>query len=220
VAVLWRARWSEELASETAEFFDRWAREGLDYVWSSQDYDADAARWYRAPGIMAERLQPWLPAGARILDVGCGTGLSGEKLVEAGFRVSGIDLSAAMAEKARLRGYRDVRVGDATAIEWPDAFDCVLSVGLIGDWISAAILLPRLANALAPGGILAVTVARWSGQARRTRSWLDDNGFQVRVCHRALGLHKPYHHRQSYDFLIAQGYGVSQPQKVQRVAIA
>ena len=204
MAVLWRVRWSEQLAGETGEFFDRWAREGLDYIWSSRDYDADAARWYRAPGIMTERLQPWLPAGARILDVGCGTGLSGERLVEAGFQVSGIDLSAAMAKKARQRGYREVRVGDATSAEWPDAFDCVLCVGVIGDWISAASLLPRLAQALAPGGILALTVARWSGQARKSRRWLAENGFQVKVRHQALGLHKRFQHRQSYDFLIAQ----------------
>ena len=160
-------RWSEQVASETRQFFDRWAREGLLYVWGSRDYDADAARWYRAPHIMAERLKPWLSAGARILDVGCGTGLSGQELIRAGFQVSGIELSAAMSKKAVRRGYREVRVGDATAIEWTPAFDCVLCVGLIGDWIPAAKLLPAISNALLPGGILALTVPRWSGQARK-----------------------------------------------------
>lgn len=202
--MFWRDRWSEQLASETGQFFDRWANEGLDYVWSSRDYDADAARWYRAPAIMAERLQPWLPAGARILDVGCGTGLSGQHLIQAGYLLSGIDLSAAMAEKARLRGYREVRVGDASKIEWPDAFDCVLCVGVIGDWIPAAKLLPGLARALAPGGRLAVTVPRWSGQARKTRQWLGENRFRIIDHHQALGFRKPFHHRQRYDFLIAR----------------
>lgn len=201
----WRDRWSEQLASETGRFFDHWANEALDHVWSSKDYDADAARWYRAPGIMAERLRPWLPAGARILDVGCGTGLSGQDLIRVGHRVSGVDLSLAMAEKARLRGYREVRVGDAAVIEWPYTFDCILCVGVIGDWIPAAKLLPGLARALAPGGVLAVTVPRWSGQARKTRKWLGENRFRIVDHHRALGFRKPFHHRQRYDFLIARG---------------
>ena len=197
-------RWSEQVASETRQFFDRWAREGLLYVWGSRDYDADAARWYRAPDIMAERLKPWLSAGARILDVGCGTGLSGQELIRAGFQVSGIDLSAAMAKKAGRRGYREVRVGDATAIEWTPAFECVLCVGLIGDWIPAAKLLPAISNALLPGGILALTVPQWSGQARKTRMWLGANRFQIKEHHRALGFRKPFQHRQRYDFLISQ----------------
>jgi SAM-dependent methyltransferase len=199
-----RERWSEQQASKTRTYFDNWARQGLRCVWGSRDYDADAARWYRAPGIMAECLKPWLSAGARILDVGCGTGLSGQDLIRAGHQVSGIDLSAAMAEKARLRGYREVRVGDATDIEWPEPFECVLCVGLVGDWIPASQLLPRLSRALLPGGILALTVAQWSGQARKTRAWLGANRFQIKEHHRALGFRKPFHHRQRYDFLIAQ----------------
>jgi SAM-dependent methyltransferase len=201
--VFHRERWSEQHASKTRRYFDRWARQGLWFVWGSKDYDADAARWYRAPRIMTERLRPWLPAGARILDVGCGTGLSGEDLARAGHQLSGIDLSAAMAEKARMRGYQEVRVGDATAVEWPAAFDCVLCVGLIGDWIPAALLLPKISKALLPGGILAITVPQWSGQARKTREWLGSNRFRIREHHRALGFRKPFHHRQRYDFLIA-----------------
>ncbi|MEX0734244.1 MAG: class I SAM-dependent methyltransferase [Steroidobacteraceae bacterium] len=199
-----RERWSEQLASETGEYFDRWAREGLPCVWGSRNYDADAARWYRAPDIMAEHLKPWLSAGAQILDVGCGTGLSGQNLIHAGHQVSGIDLSSAMAEKARLRGYREVLVGDATVIEWIAAFECVLCVGLIGDWMPAAKLLPGLSKALLPGGVLALTVPQWSGQARKTRKWLGGNRFQIKEHHRALGFRKPLQHRKRYDFLIAQ----------------
>jgi SAM-dependent methyltransferase len=205
--VFLRDRWSEQRASETGAYFDRWAREGVRFVWGSRDYDADAVRWYRAPGIMAERLKPWLPSNARILDVGCGTGLSGQNLIQVGHQVSGVDLSGAMAEKARLRGYREVRVGDATVIEWPDAFDCVLCVGVIGDWMPAAKLLQGLSRALLPGGVLAVTVPQWSGQARRTRKWLGEKRFQIREHHRALGFRKSFQSRQRYDFLIAQAEG-------------
>lgn len=199
-----RESWSEQRAFETGEYFDRWVREGLRCVWGSRDYDSDAARWYRAPDIMAERLLPWLPARARILDVGCGTGLSGRILIQAGHQVSGIDLSAAMAEKARLRGYREVRTGDATVVEWSHPFDCVLCVGLIGDWMPAVKLLPVLTKALLPGGVLALTVPRWSGQARKTRRWVGENAFRIKDHYRALGFRKPFQQRQRYDFLIAQ----------------
>lgn len=43
-----------------------------------------------------------LPAGSRILDLGCGTGLpTARQLADAGHRVVGIDLSPSMVELAR-----------------------------------------------------------------------------------------------------------------------
>jgi SAM-dependent methyltransferase len=43
-----------------------------------------------------------LPAGSRVLDLGCGTGLpTARQLVDAGHKVTGIDLSAGMLELAR-----------------------------------------------------------------------------------------------------------------------
>lgn len=45
-----------------------------------------------------------LPAGARVLDCGCGTGLpTGRQLTAAGHRVVGVDLSAGMVKLARAR---------------------------------------------------------------------------------------------------------------------
>ncbi len=44
-----------------------------------------------------------LPAGASVLDAGCGPGLVAEAFLEAGCRVTGVDLSAGMVERARAR---------------------------------------------------------------------------------------------------------------------
>ncbi|MEW9515228.1 class I SAM-dependent DNA methyltransferase [Streptomyces tubercidicus] len=50
----------------------------------------------------AEWLIGALPAGGRVLDLGCGTGLpTARQLVEAGFEVVGVDLSRGMVELAR-----------------------------------------------------------------------------------------------------------------------
>lgn len=49
-----------------------------------------------------EWLASSLPAGSRVLDLGCGTGVpTARQLTDAGLRVTGVDLSAGMLERAR-----------------------------------------------------------------------------------------------------------------------
>lgn len=57
------------------------------------------------PGILRE-IRDALPRGGRVLVVGSGTGRECFSLAEEGFRVSGLDFSAAMVEQAR-RGARE-----------------------------------------------------------------------------------------------------------------
>jgi SAM-dependent methyltransferase len=64
--------------------------------------------------VVQERLLELLPAGARVLDVGCGSGEDALVLAERGRRVHALDLSAAMVrvceEKARARGLDAARL--------------------------------------------------------------------------------------------------------------
>lgn len=69
---------------------------------------------YRLPQQLLEALQPWL-AGFReaharqpdVLDLGCGTGLFGAAIRPHAARLTGVDLSPAMLDKARQRGVYD-----------------------------------------------------------------------------------------------------------------
>ncbi|NWZ53871.1 MET27 protein, partial [Haliaeetus albicilla] len=67
-----------------------------------------AALEYRAPELAAASLAfafPAPPAGARLLDVACGTGLVARELHRRGFRcLHGVDGSAGMLERARSTG--------------------------------------------------------------------------------------------------------------------
>lgn len=91
------------------------------------DWDAQAAVFDDEPdhglrdpqvrAAWAERLRGWLPDGpAEILDLGCGTGSLSLLAAEQGHRVTGVDLSANMVERARAKlAGRDAvfLVGDA-----------------------------------------------------------------------------------------------------------
>ena len=71
--------------------FDAYARY-YDLLYQDKDYAAEAAY-----------VASHLPAGARILELGCGTGAHAEHFARMGFAVDGIDLSETMLERARAR---------------------------------------------------------------------------------------------------------------------
>jgi SAM-dependent methyltransferase len=53
--------------------------------------------------VFQERLRRLLPAGARLLDLGCGTGEDARVFASLGFRVHAIDAAPAMIEQARAK---------------------------------------------------------------------------------------------------------------------
>ena len=76
---------------------------------------------------------PLLPRGARVLDCGCGNGVSVDVLGELGYDAWGIDLSALRRWQWRERRFRErLAVASALSLPHPDgAFDVVMSSGLI-----------------------------------------------------------------------------------------
>jgi predicted TPR repeat methyltransferase len=123
---------------------------------------------YRAPRDLAELIatvQPDRTFGT-VLDIGCGTGLSGLPFRAAAERLIGIDLSAEMLTRAQARGIydalhcadaRDFLAGFVGAIDLAVAADVLVYVG------DPAPLLEALAVHMPPGGLLALSIERHDG---------------------------------------------------------
>ncbi|SDJ88432.1 methyltransferase domain-containing protein [Aliiruegeria lutimaris] len=105
---------------------------------------------------------PSLPNGD-IIDLGCGAGTVGPALASRfqGHRLVGVDLSDAMLEKARRVPAYD-RLERADIGGWtPDRRPALIYSNAALQWVSEhGYLLPRLFDALAPGGVLAVQMPR------------------------------------------------------------
>ena len=131
-------------------------------------YDAARSRSLFEAGWL-ERLRAALPAGGRVLDLGCGTGEPvGRWLAERGFHVIGLDLSEAMLDIARRRRPDgDWRRGDMRDFELGGTVDGIVA------WDSFFHLSPaeqrscigRMARHLGPGGSVLLTVGPRAGTA-------------------------------------------------------
>ena len=105
--------------------------------------------------ILGAALRRFLAPGSSLLDVGCGTGGLSAALADR-YRVEGADPSPAAAEAARARGLRVhlLELGD----ELPEGFDAAGAFDVLEHVRDDVGLARRLAAAVRPGGLVAVTV--------------------------------------------------------------
>jgi len=134
----------------------------------SADYDTRmlGALSYRAPAILTALADLVIP-GANdlcILDLGCGTGLSGAAFKPRAARLTGIDLSPAMIEKARARGLYDaLAVGDIESGLGHDLFDLAIAADTLVYLGDLEASFAAVAAALKPGGHFLFTVEAKGG---------------------------------------------------------
>lgn len=150
-----------------------------------------------------------LPASARVLDVGSGTGRpTAETLVRAGCDVTGIDVSAAMVALARAKvpGARFEQADVRTYTPPPGGFDAVCSFFplLVMDQPDVAAALDRMASWTAPGGYFVMATVpgdirgldiEWMGHAV-TVSSLSTEDHLARLADR--GLEVLHHHTATF----------------------
>ncbi len=138
-------------------FYSDWAGEYDDRM--------EGVLGYVAPKLMAEYFATAVPnRTTSILDVGCGTGLTGLYLKSHGFQtIDGIDLNSQMLAKSRARGfYRTLIEADITKhIELPTAsYDGIISSGTFTLGHVGAEPIPELVRLLKPGAVLGCTIHR------------------------------------------------------------
>lgn len=95
-----------------AQYYDQWAAE----------YNDNLEDWnYQAPKVGADLLHQGVPVGAKVLDAGCGTGLSGLALRDLGYQhITGVDISQVSLDLAkRTNAYEELAQVDMQSLLLP-----------------------------------------------------------------------------------------------------
>lgn len=145
------------------------------------DYDQDLVEGsgYVAPRQCATTLRELLPdTGAAVLDAGCGTGLVGHYLAEAGVQtIDGLDYSKDMLDVAATKGcYRELMQADLNgplAIE-SDRYDATVCVGTFTTGHVGPAALFELIRVTAENGALCFTVRDGFWQESRFTRVIDE----------------------------------------------
>jgi SAM-dependent methyltransferase len=137
------------------------------YAWNDADaYEGFMGRW-------SELLAPifidftGIAAGARVLDVACGTGVLSKALAEAGASVTGIDASAdylAGARSHRSHPNIEYQDGDIRRMQFSDAsFDAAVSTLALDVLPEIEQVVSEMIRVTRPGGIVASAVTQFLG---------------------------------------------------------
>lgn len=159
--------------------------DGADY-WEQQAVSFDDApdHGLRDPAVRdawRSLLMPLLPpAPARVADLGCGTGSLAVLLAEAGYAVSGIDISAGMIKRASAKAAAadltiDFEVGDASRPPWANQwFDVVLCRHVLWALDDQAAAVREWIRILRPTGrLILIEGCWWTGAGLPATTVLD-----------------------------------------------
>jgi predicted TPR repeat methyltransferase len=148
-------------ADYVAQLFDQYADSFDAHLTDQLDY--------RVPQLLRE-LFAGLDAphnGLQVLDLGCGTGLSGLAFRDCAAHLAGVDLSPRMLDKALARGvYDELAVGDVVAalMARDDHWDLLVAADVFVYLGDLAAVLRAAAHALRPGGRLLFSAEESAGE--------------------------------------------------------
>lgn len=102
-----------------------------------------------------------VPAGSSVCDLGCGDGFGSLVLSEAGYKVTGIDVSEEMIARAKAINDNSVQFvkGDISSLPFTDhSFEAVLAINSL-EWTEAPLqVLMEMQRVIKPGGFACVGV--------------------------------------------------------------
>jgi len=154
---------------DTDDYYSRWA----------SSYDDELTRQgYRTPRRCAEALEQFVASDDAVLDIGCGTGLSGTALADAGFsNVTGTDVNPEMLAVAIAAGmYQNTWLTDVAEPFpfMPGTYAAIAAVGVIGVGAAPPSLLGQALDALEPGGHLVFSYNDHALETSEFRQALDN----------------------------------------------
>jgi ubiquinone/menaquinone biosynthesis C-methylase UbiE len=183
----------------------------------SRSYDNDVKRkmrytaYLRLPELVTKHLNS---TATRILDLGCGTGLSSLLFFKAGYQVTGIDGTRAMIERARKLPFqkliaqnleKPLRVKDLS-------FDAAVMIGVMEYIDNPAAVLDQVKRKLRPGGVFGLTFPQrnsWYAESD-LRSYYKEEiepvmfevGFRIIACKRILGVEEYGRRAYYWNYLL------------------
>ncbi|MFF4651028.1 class I SAM-dependent methyltransferase [Streptomyces sp. NPDC001380] len=153
------------------------------------EYDAARPSYPAALLDAVEELAGRPLAGADVLDVGAGTGISARALLARGARVTAVEPTAGMAGRLRAvsPGLPLVRA-DGNALPFRDSSADLVTYAQAFHWTDPARSVPEAVRVLRPGGALAL----WWNLKDRGVPWVREQSARMRAaCPRYHG-HRPY----------------------------
>jgi SAM-dependent methyltransferase len=151
IALLFSRTAVSEDVSKVQELYDRVAHE-YDDVFASH-----ISRHYldKRLGLLRRLL-----SGGLVLDVGCGTGSLGRHIMEAGYRVVGVDVSPGMLARALERGLEGAYAAFSAALPFADdTFDLALTVATLHHLdtpLRVALTIKEMSRVVKPGGFVLI----------------------------------------------------------------
>ena len=160
---------------------------------------------------------------AKVLDLGCGTGLSSLPFFEQGYDVTGIDGVAAMVRRARKLPYTKVIQQDLES-PWrvkDRSFDAAVMLGVMEYIIYPKVLLRQVHDQLAPGGVFGLTVPHHNKLYEKDglKSYyrkeivpvIVGSGFDVLVSEKTLGYEDEGRKILYWNYLLRKPHAPNQP---------
>jgi SAM-dependent methyltransferase len=169
----------------------------------SISYDREVKRdmhytaYLRLPELVISHLDSAAP---EILDLGCGTGLSSLLFFKAGFRVTGVDGTRAMIERAGRLPFRKLICQDlGKELRVKDlSFDAAVMVGVMEYIDDPSALLARVRRKLKRGGVFGLTVPQRSSlyseaglrsyYKKEMEPLMTEAGYRIIECERIVGI--------------------------------
>jgi len=138
------------ISEDVAVYYNDWA----------QKYNEDLKAWeYQAPVEAAKLLKKFMPESGKVLDAGCGTGLTGNALRDMGYKdITGIDISVKSVSLAQKTGaYSQLEKFDLQSQPFPFRkceFDAVNCIGVLTYIKDPRSLFKEFSRIVRPGGYI------------------------------------------------------------------